>query len=356
MKIPLPRIKRQHRVIPGFGLAMGITLLWLGLIVIIPLALLVIKPWEIGWQQSFAAIMTPRSLAAFKVSFGLAMLAAVINVFLGLLLAWVLVRIDMPGKKIIDACVDLPFALPTAVAGIALTALLVPQGWVGQFLTPLGIKIAYSQSGILVAMVFIGLPFVVRSLQPVLEELGRMEEEVAASLGATASQTFWRVSLPTIFPAIITGFGLAFARGLSEYGSIIFIAGNIPGRTEIVPLLIAVKLQQFDMAGAAAIGVAMLLLSFVILYAINQLNRNWWRSAARESKSGVSESHDLTSFLLVGSGDGQHSPAESAPQSSDTMATPAYQQRLAERQREMTSDSPTPRKVPRFLRQKEPRP
>ena len=300
---------RNHSVIPGFRISLAITVIWLSLIVLIPMAVLVLQPFTMGWQRFIELLFNPRTLAAFRVSFGFALLAAFINVFLGLILAWVLVRVELPGKRFIDACVDLPFALPTAVAGIALTALLVPKGWVGQFLAPYGIVLAYQPWGILVAMIFIGLPFVVRSLEPVLIELERVEEEAAAILGATASQSFWRVTLPAIRPAILTGFSLAFARGVSEYGSIIFISGNLPGISEIVPLLIVVKLQQFDAAGAAAIGVMMLLTSFTILYLINWINnrldyQHWTRteqqvspeSAGSFDSFSLSGSHDLTAF------------------------------------------------------------
>jgi sulfate transport system permease protein len=263
------RYWREPSALPGFGLTLGFTILYLSLIVLLPLAALIERPWELGIDGFIKAISAPRVLAALKLSFGGAAIAALINSVFGFLVAWVMVRYRFPGKKLIDALIDLPFALPTAVAGIALTALYAPNGWIGGLLAPYGIKIAYTQLGVLIAMTFIGLPFVVRTLQPVLADLERDSEEAAATLGARRIQTFFRVILPTLYPAVITGAALAFARAAGEYGSVIFIAGNIPMRSEIAPLLIVAKLEQYDEAGASAIGVAMLAASFAMLLAIN---------------------------------------------------------------------------------------
>jgi sulfate transport system permease protein len=268
---------RRPSVIPGFGLTLGFTLAYLGLIVLLPLAGLVAKAFGLSAAELWAIASTPRVLAAFKVSFGAALIAASINVVFGLLVAWVLVRYRFPGHRLVDALVDLPFALPTAVAGIALTALYAPNGWIGRLLEPLGLKVAFTPLGIVVALTFIGLPFVVRTVQPVLQDLEVENEEAAASLGADRWQTFTRVIFPAILPALITGFTLAFARGLGEYGSVIFIAGNMPAVSEIVPLLIIVKLEQFDYAGATVLAVMMLLASFLLLLAINLL-QHWTRS------------------------------------------------------------------------------
>jgi len=264
-------------VIPGFGLTFGFAVLYLSFIVLIPLAGLLLRPWELGPEGVWAAVTSPRVLAALKLSFGAAAIASAINSVFGLLVAWVLVRYEFPGKRILDALVDLPFALPTAVAGIALTALYAPNGWFGQYLAMAGIKVAYTPLGVVMALTFIGLPFVVRSVQPVLTDVERELEEVAATLGATRSQTFWRVVFPAILPAWLTGSALAFARAVGEYGSVIFIAGNLPMVSEIAPLLIIIKLEQFDYAGAAAVGSAMLVLSFILLLAINALQA-WARS------------------------------------------------------------------------------
>lgn len=273
----LPFLGRRPRsIIPGFGLTMGITLTHLTLVVLIPLAALLLRPWDIGISGFIAQVTEPRVLAALRLSFGAAFVAAAINVLFGLAVAWMLVRYDFPGKRVVDAIVDLPFALPTAVAGIALTSLYAPNGWVGQFLVPLGIKVAYTQLGIVVALTFIGLPFVVRTVQPVLEELDAELEEAAACLGATRFETFSRVILPVITPALMTGFALALARAVGEYGSVIFIAGNMPMVSEIAPLLIVIKLEQFNYAGAASVGIAMLILSFLLLLVINLLQR-WSR-------------------------------------------------------------------------------
>jgi sulfate transport system permease protein len=268
--------RRNRSIIPGFGLTLGITLFYLTLIVLIPLAALVLRPMDLGFSGFFAAVTQPRVLAALKLSFTTAFFAAAINALFGLAVAWMLVRYEFPGKKVVDAIVDLPFALPTAVAGIALTALYAPNGWIGQYLDPLGIKVAFTPLGIVVALTFIGLPFVVRTVQPVLEELDTELEEAAACLGATRFETFTRVIFPVILPALMTGFAMALARAVGEYGSVIFIAGNMPMVSEITPLLIVIKLEQFDYAGAAAIGVAMLLISFVMLLVINLLQR-WSR-------------------------------------------------------------------------------
>ncbi len=268
---------RRPSVIPGFGLTLGFTLAYLGLIVLLPLAALVARTFGLSPAELWAIATTPRVIAAFRVSFGTALIAAVINVFFGLLVAWVLVRYRFPGHRLVDAMVDLPFALPTAVAGIALTALYAPNGWVGRLLDPLGIKVAYTPLGIVVALTFIGLPFIVRTVQPVLQDLEVEHEEAAASLGAGRWQTFARVIFPAILPALITGFALAFARGVGEYGSVIFIAGNMPAVSEIVPLLIVTKLDQFDYAGATVLAVMMLLASFILLLAINLL-QHWTRA------------------------------------------------------------------------------
>jgi sulfate transport system permease protein len=268
---------RPPSVIPGFGLTLGVTLAYLGLIVLLPLAALVARTSGLSPAELWAIATTPRVVAAFRVSFGTALIAAVINVFFGMLVAWVLVRYRFPGHRLVDAMVDLPFALPTAVAGIALTALYAPNGWVGRLLDPLGIKVAYTPLGIIVALTFIGLPFIVRTVQPVLQDLEVEHEEAAASLGAGRWQTFTRVIFPAILPALITGFALAFARGVGEYGSVIFIAGNMPAVSEIVPLLIVSKLEQFDYAGATVLAVMMLLASFLLLLAIN-LFQHWTRS------------------------------------------------------------------------------
>ncbi len=262
--------------IPGFGLAGGITLLWLGLIVLVPLAALVLRPWELGLAGVIASVTQDRVLAALQLSFGAALLAALIDLPIGLLAAWVLVRYRFPGRRVLDAMVDLPFALPTAVAGVALTALYAPNGWIGSLLAPLGLQLAFNPAGVVLALVFVGLPFIVRTLEPVLQDMAAEAEEAAATLGATRWQAVWRVVLPQLWPAALTGFALAFARAVGEYGSVIFIAGNMPMRSEIAPLLIVVRLEQFDYAGAAAIGLAMLLVSFLVLFALNLLQR-WLR-------------------------------------------------------------------------------
>jgi sulfate transport system permease protein len=273
--IALPRpFFRQKSVLPGFGLTLGFTLTYLSLVILIPLAALVIRPWELGFGGFVAAITQPRVLAALQLTFGAALIAAAVNAVFGLLLAWVLTRYRFPGKRVVDAMVDLPFALPTAVAGIALATLYAPNGWVGAPLMQLfALKVAYTPLGIILAMIFIGLPFVVRTVQPVLQDFDRDVEEAAATLGARRWQVFYRIILPGVLPAWITGFAMAFARAVGEYGSIVFIAGNMPMKSEIAALLIIIKLEQFDYAGAAAIGVAMLAVSFVMLLLINLLQR-----------------------------------------------------------------------------------
>ncbi|MFZ5789129.1 MAG: sulfate ABC transporter permease subunit CysT [Pseudomonadota bacterium] len=267
---------RQPSVLPGFGLTLGFTIAYLSLIVLIPLAALVLRPAELGWHGFWAAVTAPRVLASLRLSFGAAFIGASINALFGLVTAWVLVRYRFPLKRFADALVDLPFALPTAVAGIALTSLYAPNGWIGDLLAPLGVKVAFTPLGVAVALTFIGLPFVVRTVQPVLQDLDREIEEAAANLGANRLQTFRLVILPAIAPALFTGFALAFARAVGEYGSVIFIAGNMPMVSEIAPLLIVIKLEQYDYAGAAAIAVVMLAASFVMLLVLNLLQR-WAR-------------------------------------------------------------------------------
>ena len=267
---------KRPSVLPGFGLTLGYTLFYLSAIVLLPLAGLLLRPAELGWAGFWHAVMEPRVLAALRLSFAASFLAASVNAVFGLLIAWMLVRYRFPGKRLIDALVDLPFALPTAVAGIALTTLYVPNGWIGQFFDLLGIKVAFKPFGIVIALIFVGLPFIVRTVQPVIQDLDAEVEEAAFTLGASRLQTMARVILPTILPALLTGFALALARAIGEYGSIIFIAGNLPMVSEIAPLLIVIKLEQFDYAGAAAIGVVMLGASFVLLLAINLIQR-WSR-------------------------------------------------------------------------------
>jgi sulfate transport system permease protein len=266
----LPKL-RSRSALPGFGISFAFTLFYLSAVVLIPLAALIIRPWELGFDGFWREITQPRVLAALKLSFGASAIAALVNSVFGLIVAWVLVRYRFPGKRIVDALVDLPFALPTAVAGIALSALYANNGWIGGPLSHLGIKIAYTRYGVMVALVFIGLPFVVRTLQPVLVDLSRDAEEAAATLGATRLQTFRRVILPSLAPTLLTGTAMAFARAVGEYGSVIFIAGNLPMVSEITPLLIIIKLQEYDYAGAAAIGVVMLAVSFFFLFALNAL-------------------------------------------------------------------------------------
>lgn len=260
---------KNPSVIPGFGLTLGFTLAYLTLIILIPLAGLAWRSAALGWTDFFRLIMDARTLGALKVSFSTALIAAVINVFFGVVTAWVLVRYNFPGRRIVDAIVDLPFAIPTAVAGIALTALYAPNGIIGSWLAPLGIKVAYTPLGIIVALIAIGLPFVVRTVQPVMQEISQEVEEAAASLGASRFQTIFRVILPGLTPAILTGFALALARGIGEYGSVIFIAGNIPFVSEIAPLLIVIRLEEFDYGSATAIATIMLVISFLMLFLIN---------------------------------------------------------------------------------------
>jgi sulfate/thiosulfate transport system permease protein len=267
---------KQPSVLPGFGLTLGFTLAWLGLIVLIPLGALVLKAAGAG-AEIWPTLASPRVFAAFRVSFTTALAAAAVNALFGLIVAWVMVRYRFPGRRLADSLIDLPFALPTAVAGIALTAIYAGNGWLGRFLEPLGLKIAFTPLGIVVALIFIGLPFVVRTVEPVLQDLDAEVEEAAATLGARRFQAFWRVILPAILPALLTGFALAFARGLGEYGSVIFIAGNMPMVSEIVPLLIVIKLEQYDYVGATVVGTAMLAASFLLLLAINLLQR-WARA------------------------------------------------------------------------------
>lgn len=266
----------KKHLLPGFSLSLGYTLVYLSLIVLIPLAAVFLRTTELSWQAFWAVVTTPRVVATYQLTFGASLLAAAINLLFGLLTAWVLVRYPFPGKKILDALVDLPFALPTAVAGISLTAIYAPNGWLGHWLEPHGIKVAFTPLGIVVALTFIGLPFVVRTVQPVLEDFSAEAEEAAASLGANRWQTFYKVILPAIWPALLTGFSLAFARAVGEYGSVIFIAGNMPMISEITPLMIITKLEQYDYAGATAIAVVMLLISFVLLLLINVLQ--WWNT------------------------------------------------------------------------------
>ena len=265
---------KQRSVLPGFNLALGYTLLYMGLIVLIPLSAAFIKTTDLSWMEFWAIVTTPRVLASYRLTFGASLLAALINTGTGLMIAWVLVRYSFPGKRLVDAMIDLPFALPTAVAGIALTALYSGNGWIGGKLALIGIKVAFTPLGVVVALVFISLPFVIRTVQPVLEDLEAEVEEAAACLGATRWQTFRWIIFPAVRPALLTGFTLAFARSIGEYGSVIFIAGNLPMVSEITPLLIVTKLEQYDYRGATAIAVVMLVISFLLLLLINLLQ--WW--------------------------------------------------------------------------------
>lgn len=265
------KTRARHSALPGFGLSLGFTLFYMSVLVLIPLMALFIKPWELGIAGVWHVISDPRTVAALELSFGAALIAALINAVFGLITAWVLTRYSFPGKHLLDALVDLPFALPTAVAGVALSTLYAHHGWLGAPLERLGIHVAYTPLGVVVALTFIGLPFVVRTLEPVLAELSQDAEEAAATLGASRLQTMARVVLPALFPALTTGATLAFARGVGEYGSVIFIAGNLPAVSEIAPLLIVIKLEQFDYAGAAAIGMVMLFFAFVMVFALNLL-------------------------------------------------------------------------------------
>ncbi len=272
---------QRRSVVPGFGITLGLTLTWLSLIVLLPLSALFIKTSEISFERFISIVTSDRTLHALQISFGLALAAALVNMVFGVIVVWVLVRYDFPFKKVVDALIDIPFALPTAVAGIALTTLYAENGWIGSLLAPLGIKVAFTQLGILVALVFIGLPFVVRTVQPVLADLDKELEDAAASLGASRSQTIWRVVVPSIWPALLTGFALAFARAVGEYGSVIFIAGNLPGISEIAPLLIVIRLEEFRYADATAIATVMLLASFFMLFVINRLQHWAERRGAR---------------------------------------------------------------------------
>ncbi len=268
--------RTPRRVLPGFRLTLGYTLLYLSLIVLIPVAALFLKTFTLTFEQFWAAVTSERVLASYRLTFGASLIAACVNLVFGLLLAWVLVRYRFPGKKILDALVDLPFALPTAVAGISLTALLAGNGWIGQYLEPMGIKLAFMPAGVVIALIFVGIPFVVRTVQPVLEDFEKELEEAATSLGATRLQIFVRIILPHIAPALLTGFAMAFARAIGEYGSVIFIAGNVPLVSEITPLVIIGKLEQYDYAGATAVAVVMLVMSFMLLLVINALQA-WQR-------------------------------------------------------------------------------
>ena len=266
----------KRRVLPGFKLTLGYTLFYLFLIVLIPLSALLFKTFSLTWDQFWAAVTSPRVLASYRLTFGASLIAACVNAVFGLLVAWVLVRYTFPGKKIVDALVDLPFALPTAVAGIALTALLASNGWIGQYTEPMGLQLAFNPNGVVIALIFIGLPFVVRTVQPVLEDVDKELEEAASCLGATRWQTFSRVIFPASAPALLTGFAMAFARAIGEYGSVIFIAGNVPMVSEITPLIIIGKLDQYDYAGATAVASVMLLFAFILLLVINAL-QSWQR-------------------------------------------------------------------------------
>jgi sulfate transport system permease protein len=268
--------RTPRRVLPGFRLTLGYTVLYLSLIVLIPMSALFFKTFSLTWEQFVLAVTSPRVMASYRLTFGASLFAALVNLVFGLLLAWVLVRYKFPGKKLVDALVDLPFALPTAVAGISLTALLAGNGWIGQYLEPMGIQLAFTPAGVVIALIFIGLPFVVRTVQPVLEDTEKELEEAAMCLGATRWQTFSRVIFPAIAPALLTGFAMAFARAVGEYGSVIFIAGNMPMVSEITPLIIIGKLEQYDYAGATAVAVVMLVISFVLLLVINAL-QSWQR-------------------------------------------------------------------------------
>ena len=270
------------RVLPGFEITLGFTIAYLSLIVLIPLSALVFKTLNLTWEQFWQAVTAPRVVASYKLTFGASFIAASVNAFFGLLLAWVLVRYQFFGKKIVDALVDLPFALPTAVAGISLTALLAGNGWIGQYLEPLGIQLAFNRNGVLIALIFIGLPFVVRTVQPILEDVEKELEEAATCLGATRWQTFSRVIFPALAPALLTGFAMAFARAIGEYGSVIFIAGNMPMVSEITPLIIISKLEQYDYAGATAVALVMLCAAFVMLLLINGLQA-WQRARSGAS-------------------------------------------------------------------------
>jgi sulfate transport system permease protein len=271
-----PKKRTPKRVLPGFRLTLGYTLFYLSLVVLIPMSALFFKTFSLTLDQFWAAVTSERVMASYRLTFGASLIAALVNLVFGLLLAWVLVRYSFPGKKFVDALIDLPFALPTAVAGISLTALLAGNGWLGQYLEPLGIKLAFVPAGVVIALIFIGIPFVVRTVQPVLEDFEKELEEAATSLGASRLQIFTKVILPHIAPALLTGFAMAFARAIGEYGSVIFIAGNVPLVSEITPLIIIGKLEQYDYAGATAVAVVMLVISFMLLLVINALQA-WQR-------------------------------------------------------------------------------
>ena len=274
---------KAYSILPGFGLTLGFTLCYLSVLVLVPIAALFLRASRLGLGGIWEVVTQPRALASFGLSLGASLVAAAVNAVLGFLVAWVLVRYRFPGRRLLDALVDLPFALPTAVSGIALTTLLVEQGWVGRYLAPLGIELAFTRGGIVVALVLIGLPFMVRTLQPAIEELSGETEEASATLGAGRWRTFRMVLLPPLVPPLLTGFALAFARGLGEYGSVVFIAGNMPLRTEIVPLLILIELEQYDYAAATALGAVMLVISFVLLLGINLLQAWGVRRTAAEA-------------------------------------------------------------------------
>lgn len=265
---------KERSVLPGFGITLGFTLVYLSLMVLIPLSTVVLKTTTLRWDQFWSTVTDPQVVAAYRLSFGASLVAALVNGVFGVLVAWVLARYSFPGKRLIDGLVDLPFALPTAVAGIALTAVYSPNGWIGQYLEPRGIKVAFAPLGVVIALIFIGLPFVVRTVQPVLEDIDHELEEAASSLGASRFQTFRRVILPLLMPAVLSGFALSFARAVGEYGSVVFISGNLPMKTEIAPLLIISKLEQYNYAGATAIALVMLAASFLMLLVINVLQ--WW--------------------------------------------------------------------------------
>jgi sulfate transport system permease protein len=294
---------RKASALPGFGVTLGITVAYLSLVVLIPLASTFLKTATLDGARFFATVTAPRVLAAYRLTFGAAGLAALINLAFGMLVAWVLVRYPFPGKRIVDAIVDLPFALPTSVAGISLAAVYAENGWIGRLLAPLGVKIAFGPLGVLVALTFIGLPFVVRTVQPVLEDFERELEEAAACLGATRAQTFARVVLPALAPALATGFALAFARALGEYGSVIFIAGNIPMKSEVISLLVVTKLEQYDYAGATALAVVMLIASFFMLFVINALQWRWQRRMS--TKGAGKKGPAAVGSVVVGGAEGQ---------------------------------------------------
>jgi len=285
---------KKRSILPGFGLTLGYTILYLALIVLIPLSATFLKASSVTWTRFWRIVLDPRAVASYRISFGASLIAAAINLVFGLLVAWVLVRYSFPAKRVVDSLVDLPFALPTAVAGIALTTIYSSNGWVGHLLHPLGIKAAYSPLGIVIALTFIGLPFVVRTVQPVLEDLDKDVEEAAASLGANRWQIFTKVIMPAIMPAALTGFTMAFARAVGEYGSVVFISGNMPMKTEITPLLIITKLDQYDYAGATAIAVVMLVVSFTLLLTINLLQK--WSSRSHRAEAKQSETTTTTSL------------------------------------------------------------